>query len=162
MKRLRQARSKLTHEPGKAKHVEKAVELWEAHSAQLMRVVAILHEAVQSQHAMQQGPQPPSDYALRVKAEHSPPASPGDEAAEAALRAKATKRLPTALEIPVYGTYTEMQTAVLAIEQRRAQEAAAAQAAAAQAAAAQATTKQAAAAQTAAAQAIAKQAAAAQ
>ncbi len=106
--RLRQARSKLTHELGKAKHVKKAVKLWEAHSAQLMRVVTILHEAVQSQHTMQQGPQPPSDYVLRVKAEHSPPASPGDEAADAALRAKATKRPPTALEIPVYGTYPNL------------------------------------------------------
>jgi hypothetical protein len=150
--RLRQAGSKLTHEAGKAKHVEKAVELWEAHSAQLMRVVAILHKAVQSQHAMQQGPQPPSDYALRVKAVHSPPASPGDEAAEAALRAKATKRPPTELEIPVYRTYPEMQTAMLAIKQCQAQEAAAAQAAAAQAAAAQ----------TAAVQATVKQAATAQ
>jgi hypothetical protein len=140
--RLRQARSKLTHEVGKAKHVEKAVEHWVAHSAQLMRVVAILHEAVQSQHVMQQGPQPPSDYALRVKAENSSPASQGDEAAEAALPAKATKRPPAALEIPVYGTYTKMQTAVLAIKQRRAQEAAATQAAAAQAAAAQAAAAQ--------------------
>jgi hypothetical protein len=124
--RLQQARSKLTHEPGRAKHVEKAGELWEAHSAQLMRVVAILHEAIQSQHPIQQGPQPPSDYELKVKAEHcdsesdSPPTSPGDEVAEGALRAKATNRLPSALEIPVYGTYPEMQTAVLALERRQA------------------------------------------
>jgi hypothetical protein len=66
-----------------------------------MRVVAILHEAVQGQHTMQQGLQPPLGYALKVKAEQAPPAPPDDEEAEAALCAKATKRPPTALEIPV-------------------------------------------------------------
>jgi hypothetical protein len=145
--RLRQALSKLTHKQGRAKHVERAGKLWEAHSAQMMRVIATLREAIQSQHPMQLGPQPPSDYALKIEADQPPPVSPGDEAAGALLRAKATNRQPSALEIPIYGSYPEMQTAVLAIELQQAIEAAAAQAAAAQATVAQAAAEQAVAAQ---------------
>ncbi len=177
--RLRQARYKLTHEPGRAKHVEKQGTTWESHLAQMTRAVAILHEAVQTQHPCTHREALPN-FELTAKADsaltdcstateitditltpHSAGAARADAAAHHSL---ANTCLPSAMAIPLHGTYAEMQPAVAAIAQMRARaaQAATAQAATAQAAAAQAAAAQAAAAQATAAQLAATQLAAAQ
>jgi hypothetical protein len=157
--RLRQARYKLTHEPGKAKHVEQQGTTWESHLAQITRAVARLHEAVQNQHPCTQK-EALLNFELTAKADSAPSdCSTATELADIALtppsagaaRANAATHhslvntsLPSAMAIPLHGTYAEMQPAVAAIVEMRARaaQAAAAQAAATQAAAAQATAAQ--------------------
>jgi hypothetical protein len=158
--RLRQARYKLTYEPGRAKHVEKQGTKWESHLAQMTRAVAILHEAVQTQHPCTHRDALPN-FELTAKADSAPtdcstateitdialtPPSAGAARTDtAAHHSLASTCLPSAMAIPLHGTFAEMQPAVTAIAQMRARAtAAAAQAAATQLAAAQSAAAQAA------------------
>jgi hypothetical protein len=174
--RLCQAQYKLTHEPGKAKHVEKAGTKWESHLAQMMRAVAILHEAVQTQHPyMDKDALPNFELAAKAVGPPTAPSTPTDitditltppsadtaRADAATLHSHASVRLPSAMAILLHRTFAEMQPAVTAIAEMRARAAAAAQAAAAQLASAHAAATQAATAQAATAQATTAQASAA-
>jgi hypothetical protein len=167
---LCQAQYKLTHEPGKAKHVEKQGTKWESHLAQMTRAVAILHQAVQTQHPYMDRDALPN-FELTAKAagpltEHltptditditlTPPSADAAKADAATHHSHASVRLPSAMAIPLHRTFAKMQPAVTAITKMRARAAAAAQLAAAQTAAAQAATAQAATTQTTTAQASA-------
>jgi hypothetical protein len=143
----------------------------------MTRAVAILHEAVQNQHPCTHRDALPN-FELTAKADSAPtdyltateitdialtPPSAGAARTDAtAHHSLASTCLPSALAIPLHGTFAEMQPAVTAIAQMRARAAAAAQAAAAQTAAAQLAATQLAAAQLAAAQAATVTAATAQ
>jgi hypothetical protein len=153
--RLRQARYKLTYEPGKAKHVKKQGTKWESHLAQMMRAVAILHEAVQTQRPYMdrdalpnfeltaKAAGPPTEYSTLTDITDialTPPSADAAKTDATTHHSHASIRLPSAMAIQLHRTFAEMQPAVTAITQMRARAAVAAQAATAQLAAAQAAT----------------------